>query len=192
MMGKVKELVSERRLGFIQTDTGIRVCFVASAVVGKNFDFLTVGQNVSFDLERGGYKGQNAVNVLPEDPPRKTAPRDHEATMQLQYLGFDQIGNIRQYRFDGIARGAETRHFAVDADLALFARHRVSMQEGPTMCLRLLTAELPITAGQPNVSRQLTDADMLSYLSTRAVPAVRKAPRRWKNPRAAAHAQHSA
>jgi hypothetical protein len=112
--------------------------------------------------------------------------------MQLQYLGFDQLENIRQYRFDGITRGAETRHFLVDADLALFAKHGVSMQEGPVICLRVLNAELGSTAGQPNVSRRLGDDDMLRYLSTRPVPAVRKTPRRWKNPRAAAHAQHAA
>jgi CspA family cold shock protein len=187
MMGTVKELVAETRVGLIQTESGTRVSFAASAVMGKNFDFLTVGQSVSFELARG-YKGPNAVNVQPEEPHRKVA-RDHEAPMQLQYLGFDQVQNVREYRFEGVTRGADTRHFTVDADLALFTKHHVGMQEGPVVCLRILTAELPSTAGQLNVRRKLTDADMMEYLSTRVVPGVRKAPRRWKNPRASVEQQ---
>ena len=62
MTGTIKRLVSERRFGFIRTEEGQEVFFHASAVSGSDFDSLTVGQELNFDVERGD-KGLKAANV---------------------------------------------------------------------------------------------------------------------------------
>jgi len=106
-----------------------------------------------------------------------------DTEVQLLYAGFDQVANTREYKFDGVCRGGPTRHYVVGADLALFLKHHVGMQEGPALCLRLLIAELHTAppATKPRLRRDLNDQDMLAYLATRPVPAARKTPpRRWK------------
>src|ERR1017187_4055712 len=55
-----------------------------------------------------------------------------EAAMELRYMGFEQNRNTRTYKFDGVANGQPTVHFAVTADLALFLLNRIGIQEGPT------------------------------------------------------------
>ena len=40
--------------------------------------------------------------------------------MQLRYIGFDQVKNIREYRFERVVAGGTTERFVVTADLALF------------------------------------------------------------------------
>ncbi len=89
----------------------------------------------------------------------------------LQYLGFDHTGSVRTYRFRGHSRGEEPRDYVVKADLALFARHHVGIQEGPTLCLHRLM-EHPDACGLPVRSGpdSLTDADMLAHLATRPAP----------------------
>lgn len=69
--------------------------------------------------------------------------------MQLRYMGFDQAKNVREYKFDGVAKDESTIHFVVSADLALFFRHHVALQEGPALCLKRLSADL---VSRPNDS----------------------------------------
>ena len=57
-------------------------------------------------------------------------------------MGFDQAKNIREYRFDGVGAGEAAKHFVVSADLALFIKYRVGLQEGPALCLKRLSADL--------------------------------------------------
>ena len=95
--------------------------------------------------------------------------------MQLLYMGFEQVQNVREYMFHGVEHGQPTLVFVVSTDLALFRRNNVNMQEGPALCLRLLTVELPAaaTAAQP-LRRTVTDHDMLAYLIARAAPLAKK------------------
>lgn len=88
--------------------------------------------------------------------------------MQLQYMGFEQVKNIREYIFHAIAPGEETKVFVVTTDLALFLKHHLGMQEGPVLCLRKLVAELGAVepVGPPLLRRPLTDHDMIAYLAT--------------------------
>ena len=65
-----------------------------------------------------------------------------EVIMDLRYLGFDQQGNTRAYRFDCIAKGQPTKHLTITADIRLFLVHHVGIQEGPTLCAQKLTADL--------------------------------------------------
>jgi CspA family cold shock protein len=62
MTGTIKRLVAERHFGFIRAGNGQDVFFHAAAVSGSDFNSLTLGQEVNFDLERGD-KGPKAANV---------------------------------------------------------------------------------------------------------------------------------
>ena len=60
--------------------------------------------------------------------------------MQLQYMGFDQANDIREYKFNRVAADETATHFVVSADLALFVKYRLGLQEGPALCLKKLSA----------------------------------------------------
>ena len=96
--------------------------------------------------------------------------------MNLQYMGFEQDANIRKYIFHRVAHGEETKIFVVGADLALFRRNHVGLQDGPALCLRVLTAELEAVEGpqSPPLRRALTDQNIQGYLISRAVPGAKK------------------
>ena len=87
--------------------------------------------------------------------------------MQLQYVGFEQVKNVREYIFHGVAHGEETKVFVVSTDMALFLRHHVHMQDGPVMCLRTLKAELETVdpVKPPPLRREITDQHMLTYMA---------------------------
>jgi len=89
-------------------------------------------------------------------------------------MGFDQTKNIRKYKFDGVAEDETTTHFVVSADLALFIRHHVALQDGPALCLKKLTADLEALQQLPH---ELTSRDLAAYVLAQAAAAKRK-PRR--------------
>ena len=91
--------------------------------------------------------------------------------MQLRYMGFDQTKGIREYRFDGTAAGEATKHFVVSADLAMFAKYCVRLQEGPALCLKRLAADLEVLQPLPH---ELTNGDLLAHVSAQAAAAERK------------------
>ena len=96
--------------------------------------------------------------------------------MQLQYMGFEQAENIRKYIFHRIAHGEETKVFEVSTDLALFRRNHVGLQEGPALCLRMLTGNLETLESplQPLLRHTLTDQHIQAYLVTRGIPTTKK------------------
>jgi cold shock protein len=62
MEGTIKRLIRDRGFGFIRSEDGQEVFFHRSALQGLDFDGLTEGERVAFELERGS-KGPRAVNV---------------------------------------------------------------------------------------------------------------------------------
>ena len=95
------------------------------------------------------------------------------------YMGFNQQGSVRAYRFERTSPGHVTRTFILTTDLALFTKHRLAIQEGPALCLRLLLAEAdtPGVAGTRMPESALTDQDLLAHLASRPVPAQRRHPK---------------
>ena len=91
--------------------------------------------------------------------------------MQLRYMGFDQEKNIREYMFDGLAAGETAKHFVVNADLTLFVRYHVGLQEGPALCLKKLSADLE---GLQQLPHELTSGDLNAHVLARAAAAERK------------------
>lgn len=59
--------------------------------------------------------------------------------------------------------------------MALFTKHRVGIQEGPSLCLQLLIAALDASASsvEPLSPYALTDPEMLVYLENRPAPGER-------------------
>jgi hypothetical protein len=97
--------------------------------------------------------------------------------MQFRYMGFDQARNIRSYRFDRIGQGEITRRFVVAVDLGLFLKHRVGVQEGPSLCFHKLSGD-----GGPDPALQevqelqeLTNDDLVAYVSAKTLADERKA-----------------
>jgi len=106
--------------------------------------------------------------------------------MQFLYMGFSQKANIRSYKFRGVtpkerpAVGSKGVEFQLFADMALLARHRISVQDGPTLCLRILSASLA-EEGADTVqfsSYAITIEDVSAYASARDAVAETKAARR--------------
>ncbi|HEX7446074.1 MAG TPA: cold shock domain-containing protein [Pirellulales bacterium] len=66
--GKIKKLVSDKGFGFIKPDSGPEVFFHHSSVADGQFDSLSEGQDVEFELgeaDRKGGKGPRASSVRP-------------------------------------------------------------------------------------------------------------------------------
>jgi CspA family cold shock protein len=53
-VGTIKKLVSDKGFGFIQTEDGNDVFFHHSAVADKQFDNLSEGQRVEYQLDSAG------------------------------------------------------------------------------------------------------------------------------------------
>jgi hypothetical protein len=100
--------------------------------------------------------------------------------MELRYLGFDQTQNTRAYRFEGLMKGEPAMHFVVTADLAMFLKYRIGIQEGPGLCARKLASDAQ-TPRLENV--ELTNDDMRAMVDARAVADARKAEMRRSGPR---------
>ena len=91
--------------------------------------------------------------------------------MQLRYMGFDQTRNVRLYHFDSVAKGKPVGHFVVSADLMLFQKHHVGIQEGPSLCMHRLATDLE---GLYASHHELTDSDLLEFVSARSLAQARK------------------
>ena len=76
------------------------------------------------------------------------APIHSRPAASLRYVGFEQAQGIRSYKFERNRAGEDTEALIVTTDLALFTRHRVPIQEGPALCMRLLEAE--VETGPPS------------------------------------------
>jgi|SRR5271169_6044979 len=94
---------------------------------------------------------------------------------QLRYMGFNQAKNIRVYKFDGVAEDETPTHFVVNADLALFFRYHVALQEGPVLCLKKLSADLEMLRHLPH---ELTDGDLADHVSAQAAAAAKRITKR--------------
>lgn len=92
--------------------------------------------------------------------------------MQFRYMGFEQVGGAREYKFDGTAGNQKPQRFTVSADLGLFRRHGVGIQEGPALCLQRLEADLALSRQSGHV---LTEVDLAGYAAARTAAQERRA-----------------
>ena len=97
-----------------------------------------------------------------------------EPPVQLRYAGFDQVAGIRHYKFESAPVVGAARLFRIQVEVALFLKHRIGMQEGPSLCLKKL-AEVAIADLADGSEQLLTEADLLVYSSARTALAEQKA-----------------
>jgi hypothetical protein len=100
--------------------------------------------------------------------------------MSLRYAGFEQAQNKRCYKFECGEEGRPANRVLVSVDMALFLKHRVSIQEGPALSAQKLAADLEANmAGE----HELTNDDMLAYTANRAAKEAQRAESRRPGPR---------
>jgi cold shock CspA family protein len=171
MTGRIKSLGDAGTSGFITAENGHSFHFESSAVLAYDAACLAVGQTVSFELESSGH--HKVFNVCVQRPHLASrAPVKQPESVHVRYTGFEQTGNIRAYRFERLSTGEETQAFLVTADLSLFMKHHVGIQEGPTLCLHVLMTHLADSdpVRQAPLRRVLTDVDLLAHVASRPVP----------------------
>ena len=171
MTGTIKSVDVETALGFITAEDGVIIGFPLSAVMTYDLPVLAVGQMVSFDLEGGRRPKAFNVQVLRASQGVNVAGKRLEIA-RLRYVGFEHRGNMRVYQFEILIPGTQKRILTVDADVALFTRHHIGMQEGPALCLHLLTEQLDAgnTVARSSFNCALSDREMLAYLASRPTP----------------------
>jgi hypothetical protein len=180
MLGTVTRFSKMAATGTIRSEQGDCYDFDLAAVLTYDMASLTEGRLVHF--EPAGRSPCKATNVALEAPAAIHPGTERcKEIRQLRYVGFQHRENQRVYRYERISPGEATQNFSVCADLALFQACKIAIQDGPTMCLRILTAGLD--AGQSTeamASSSLTEQHIRDYQATLPVPGLKtpKTPRR--------------
>ncbi len=171
MNGYIKTLSIGHATGFIAAEDGLTLFFQSSSVMEYDIACLAVGQLVTFDVEGGSFP--KALNVSVRKRPTLPSPSDKSGkTVFLRYLGFDQSEGARSYRFERISSAEDKQTFQVTAEMSLFLKHHIGIQEGPALCMRLLSTALGglVPAATALSQSRLTDGDMLAHIASRPVP----------------------
>ncbi len=169
MTGRIEKLATTKELGHITTNSGPAQFHFTYRQTLDAPDRLTVGQLVSFEVEKGAVAFAVGVRPKESDEP---LPESRSAAREIRYQGFEQTRNIRSYKFQAWRSGEENEEAIVTADLALFRRHGIGIQEGPGICLRLVEAEFRESSAIDSTvwRRQLSDKELEAYISARAIP----------------------
>jgi len=174
MIGRIKSLSTGNASGLIEGENGLRFHFDSWSVLAYDVSYLAVGQLVTFDPEVGS--DANAVNICLQRSHQLPHGEKKQKETTIRYMGFDQTMGIRTYRFERGSIGEQTEKFAVTTDTALFAKHHVGIQEGPILCLHLLTVRLADPANETialQLPFSLTEEHLLTYLASKRVPGTR-------------------
>jgi hypothetical protein len=169
MTGRIEKLATAESSGRITTHSGPVQFHFTYRKTGGTTDQLAVGQLVSFEVEKG--TTESVVEVRRKESVTFRAG-DGTAARAIRYQGFQQTRNIRSYKFQAWRNGEENQDAIVTADLALFRKYGVGIQEGPEICLRLVKAGF-LESGlvDPTVwTRALSDKELLDHLSSQASP----------------------
>lgn len=82
--------------------------------------------------------------------------------MAFTYAGFQQVQGYRRYAFQHVAQGGEKHACFVIADIALFTKHSLKLQDGLEFCLDLLAQ--PREGGAlPLTEHYATEAEVKAY-----------------------------
>jgi hypothetical protein len=94
-----------------------------------------------------------------------------DVLVPLRYMGFDDAAGIRIFKFGRLPATSTTPVFRVHAPVGLFLKHKISLQDGPSMCSAIMAAAEAAT-------HILTDEDCLAWLSQHPARADAKHPKR--------------
>jgi hypothetical protein len=172
MRGTIETLGRGSFLGRIRGDDGRSYPFEANDILAFDLKRLRIGLVVNFETRQN-----RAVHVSVE--PYRLTPVEKEEDNPLRLLGFEQRGTVRVYRFEHVSVGQGRRSFSISIDLANMKKYRVSIQDGPAICLSLL-ASGPVENG---AERAITEQEIQQYAASRVVAPRRTfAPRRRPTP----------
>lgn len=111
--------------------------------------------------------------------------------MDLAYMGFTQEADTRRFRFEcqlALPRSLTTDRriirFVVSADMTLFLRYHIPIQEGPAISRGIVveaTARIPETE-LVSASYSVLEVHMESFAAARTADAQAKSARRHKPP----------
>ena len=82
--------------------------------------------------------------------------------MQFLFKGFQQKLSVRRFQFESVAANHARTPFAVSADVTLFTKYNVHLQEGPMLCMQLL--ESAQGGNNPPQDMELTEKDILTHV----------------------------
>jgi hypothetical protein len=170
MTGKIEVLATATTPGRITTNSGSnRFHYSYSLPPGRAL--LHVGGLVTFELEKG--TAGNAVAVCPIE---KSLLDGKSGPPEVRYHGFEQKNDVRCFKFRTWRMGEENQEVVVMADLALFRRHGITIQEGPALCLRFVEAELQQRSFNESGgwSRALTQEEVVAYMAHRRGPGKKR------------------
>lgn len=110
--------------------------------------------------------------------------------MQVLYRGFSQQANVRSYRFERPLPAERSQKagryiaFEMNADLSLLARYHIPLQDGPALCLRILTSALNSVEGDvvPFETYAVTNEDLAEIEAERKAVEDEKIARRRSRP----------
>ncbi len=165
MTGRIEMLATAISAGRITSNTGANTFHYAYRIPLGNTDGLSVGGLVTFQLERGN--PNVAISVCADQGSAAEAAGTRRP--EVRYQGFEQTNDVRSFKFQAWRTGEENQQAVVTADLALFRKHGVTIQEGPGLCLRLVEVELQqASPSQDGVwKRALTDKEILEHVACR-------------------------
>ncbi len=180
MLGTITRFSKLTTRGAIRSENGENFDFDLGGVLTYDVAALAEGKFVHF--ESAGRSSFKAINVALEPVPavHPGAERLKEIT-QLRYVGFRHVENLRRFGFERITPGGPTQCFEVTANLELFHTFRIAIQDGPSLCMRVIAAELEAGCNWEDLaSCSLTEQHMRDHLASRPVPGAKapKAPRR--------------
>jgi hypothetical protein len=180
MLGTITRFSKLTSSGAIQSEGGTSFDFDLASVLTYDVAALAEGKFVHF--EAAGRSPCKAINISLE-PPAAVHPglERYKEITQLRYMGFRHLENQRRFAFERIAPGGPTQCFEVTANLALFHTMRIAIQDGPSLCMHVIAAELEAGRRWEDLACcPLTEQHMLDYLASRPVGGSKgsKAPRR--------------
>jgi cold shock CspA family protein len=173
MIGRISALDVPNLFGFIKAENGLSVRFEHSALMAYDVTGLTLDQLVSFDVENG--PNPKAVNVCVRKEQqtrsvREEARRDH---VRLRFMGFEQKGLNRDYRFDQVSVAGDAIRLNVTIAMSLFTKYHVGIQDGPALCLLVLNAESNPAGADFGLQREwsVTDGDVQRFADSKSAAA---------------------
>lgn len=171
MTGRIEMLATPISAGRITTNTGANTYHYEYRVPLGKADGLSVGELVTFQLERGN--PNLAIDVCADQ--KGSSKAASTGRTEVRYQGFEQTNGIRSFKFQAWRTGEENQEAIVTVDLALFRKHGITLQEGPALCLHLVEAALqqPAASGSRVWKGTLTDKEMIEHLACRR-PAGRR------------------
>jgi hypothetical protein len=136
MTGRIENLTTASQPGRIQAENGASLSFSTLAVWEYDLPSLGVGRAVNFEVKEGEPGVATNVRIAPENHPTLNT-QERRGALQLRYAGFDQAKDVRCYLFQILPPTEDQKLVVVNAQMSLFVKHGVRIQDGPALCCTL-------------------------------------------------------